>query len=65
MNELIEEIMFHQQQAKHTMEIGFELGVNAMQSAMMMELIQCVDPNTAKKIKEHFKKNLERPKYEK
>lgn len=65
MNEIIDEILFHQKQSRELMESGFELGVNAMQSAMMMELIQCVDPNTAKKIKEHFKKNLERPKYEK
>ena len=60
-----DEIAFHKDQAKELMESGFELGLNVMQSAMMMELIQCVEPKEAKRIKEHLRKNLERPTYEK
>jgi len=60
-----DEITFHKDQAKQLMTSGFELGLNAMQSAIMMEIIQCVEPKEAKRIKEHLKKNLERPTYEK
>mgnify|MGYP003633889594 CR=1 FL=1 len=59
-----DEIAFHKEQTKDVMKSGFELGLNAMFSALMIEIIEVVEPSDYLKIKRHIQK-MKRPTYEK